>query len=1286
MSNFLNYHFQEMISDSPDFMIFRGTDREKNQKVILKFFKEEPPSASLFVQKRYGMELASRLANFIPDNIEANLGIVSDGEKIALVLEDSGGIPLDQILAKFPQDLTSCLELFIKLVKTIARIHKQGIFLKNIHPSHLLWHPEKKLFKVIGFDHACSLPSEDFELNGSDVEGALTYLSPEQTLRMNTHVDYRADYYALGVILYEMLTREPPLSGSHKMEFIYALMSKQPRPPHEIDHTIPPTLSAIVLKLLQKCPEQRYQSLSGLLLDLENIQGQWEQHHRIEHFEVGLKDLPAHLCLSQRIYERDHQIKALADSFNRASQGRTKLTFVTGQPGIGKSILIREILKPITAQKGYFINGKCDKYKKNIPYDPLINAFTTLILQIKKEPLDDQARWKAVIKEAVGINGQILVDAIPQLQDILDVQEPVPYLEPAENKNRFRYVFQRLIQAFASDEHPLTLFLQDLQWADAQTLEVLCELVTDYNTRFFFIIGSYHDTEVDPSHILSITIEEIKRGNVAFHSLQLNPFDLLQIQSFLQDTFQVDQGKLQDLAEYCLRKTSGNPFYLNELLHSLIEEQLITFDKSAGYCWDIAQIEKNDHLGTLLDLITQRILSLPKPTQDLLHLASCLGDHFELHVLAELSGKTPQQVSAELWMAMEKNLILPCSPSYKYVEYLSNSPITYRFKHDKIRQASYSLISNVKKKVVHYKAGKLLLNMTSPEEIEDRIFDITNQMNLGLDLLENDIEKIQLAYLNFKAAKKAKSLSGFKVAVSFLKTAYDLLPPQSWENSYNLTFDILKSYSTCLYIDRQHEHAELIAAQAVQHARTALEKVEIISRQVNLYCSLGKYEEAINIGTKGLGLLKITIPKNPSFMSFAKETLLNKWHMGRRSIADLSNLHEIKDPASILAIKLLQECGTAAYFLKKPTLNYFLILKQVNILLRDGLHEKAIQAFLSYAISVHHLGQFEAAKDYSELVIKLLDKYPFTPTKGRILAVYALMLHAWYHPFKSLDSFFQKAVQAGLDNGDALAILLGGSYVHFWNPEMPLQEVIQDGRKYLTLIKQSHNENGWYSAKIIYQLKANLCGLTRDQFSLSDEEFEEETALKKMSKSHFYSGIAAYYHCKSIVAYHFGNASLAWEYLQKSAPHIDTIEGSLLSAEHNFYTCLILAKLSPEMDSYTQNHFMKRIQDGLQKQLRWSALCPANFLSQYLTISAEIKVIYKEFDQALELYEEALQKAQKQQLLEFSGLACERAAALLAKTGNLEKSSRYRKQAIEFYQRWGASAKVQMLTQNDRDL
>jgi predicted ATPase len=680
------------------------------------------------------------------------------------------------------------MSIAIQLVQALVSIHTQHIIHKDIKPDNIIINPKTGIVKVTDFSIASRLNKETPQLaNPKQLEGTLAYMSPEQTGRMNRTLDYRSDFYSLGITFYEMLTGELPFQSDDPLELVYCHIAKQATEIEEFNPEVPGAISLIVRKLMAKNAEDRYQTAKGLLADLEACHEQLETIDKITDFIPGRLDVLSQLLIPQKLYGRESQVNSLLKAFERVSQGNRELILVSGYSGIGKSSVVNEVNKPITRAKGFFISGKFDQFQRNIPYASLIQAFSGLMRQLLTENFTQLEKWRSEISAAVGSNGQVIIDVIPEVELIIGKQPPAAQLSAAESQNRFNRVFSEFIRVFTKKEHPLVIFLDDLQWADSATLKLMQLLINDPNSQYLLLIGAYRDNEVSPTHPLIQTIEQITKNNKVVDNIVLRSLSLKDVTALVSDTFNTSIEKVQILADLLHNKTAGNPFFLTQLLIVLYQKKLFKFNFNNGaWDWNLEEIQAIGvtNLG-IVELVASQIENLPKATQEILKLSACVGNQFSLNVLSIVSEKSPVNAASELYHALQAGLILPLTDAYRIPLVFEQEDsihsnfdaknVSYKFLHDRVQQAAYSLIPDAQKQSTHLKIGQLLREQTPPESLVDNILDIVNQLNFGLDLLIERSQKDELAELNLLAGKKAKQAAAYEAASKYLNVGLELL-------------------------------------------------------------------------------------------------------------------------------------------------------------------------------------------------------------------------------------------------------------------------------------------------------------------------------------------------------------------------------------------------------------------------------------------------------------------------------------------------------------------------------
>ena len=870
MNTMAEYQIIQKIYESDNSLVYRAILKPDNQPIVLKILKENYPTPSELTRYQQEYEITRHLH---VDGIIKAYDLQRYENSLVMLLEDFGGESLKLLMSERQLTIKEFFTIALKTAESLAAIHAANIIHKDINPSNIVYNPETRQLKIIDFGISTRLSQESQTIhNLNQLEGTLAYIAPEQTGRMNRGIDYRSDFYSLGATFYELLTHQLPFATNDPIELVHCHLAQQPNPPHALIPSIPLTVSSIVMKLLAKTPEERYQSAWGLKADWETCLEQLQTQGQILSFPLGQQDVSHKFHIPQKLYGREQEVSQLLDTFERVSQGATEMIMVSGYSGIGKSALVDEIHKPIVRQRGYFISGKFDQFKRDIPYAAINQAFQDLIRQLLSESDTALETWKAQILEVLEPNGQIIIDVIPELEKIIGKQPSVEQLGANEAQNRFNLFFQRFVSVFSQQEHPLVIFLDDLQWADLPSLKLIEQLITDFDSKYLLIVGAYRDNEVNPTHTLILTLEAVKKAGATVNELILHPLGLEHINQLISDALICSIEKSAPLAELLTNRTQGNPFFLTQLLKSLYHENLISFDYSGrSWCWNIEQIQSTGITDNVIDLMVGKIEKLNESTQNALKLAACIGNRFNLELLSVVSYKSQSSIAQALQPALQEGLIVPLSYDYKIPllwkqeEISSDSSaissafiprfppaIPYKFLHDRVQQAAYTLIAEEEKKQIHLQVGRLLLKNTRKDESEENLFDIVNQLNQGADLITEQLERDELAQLNLYVGKKAKASAAYEPALKYLETGLELLTKNSWESQYQFTIELYLETLEVLYLNTKFEKVEELSTLILQHTQEILEKVKVYQVNILVYNAKSQEQQAINTALKAL--------------------------------------------------------------------------------------------------------------------------------------------------------------------------------------------------------------------------------------------------------------------------------------------------------------------------------------------------------------------------------------------------------------------------------------------------
>ena len=1297
------YQVIAKIYESDNSLVYRAIRHQDTQPIILKILKEDYPTPSELTRYKQEYEI-TRSLNL--DGVVKAYDLQRYQNSLVMLLEDFGGESLKLLMAQRQFTLEECLAIAIEIAAHLGGIHAANVIHKDINSSNIVYNPQTGQVKIIDFGISTILSRENPAIRNPDrLEGTLAYISPEQTGRMNRSVDYRTDFYSLGVTLYELLTHQLPFEVTDAMKLVHYHLAQQPVPPHLVkgQEACPKAVSDLVMKLMSKTAEERYQSAWGLKADLETCLHQLQTCGQISQFPLARQDIYERFQIPQKLYGREKEVAQLLSTFERVSQGTAEMVLVSGHSGIGKSALVNEIHKPITRQRGYFISGKFDQFKRDIPYASLIQAFQELIRQLLSESEAQLEVWKKKLLAALGSNGQIIIDVIPEVELIIDQQPTIPQLGATESQNRFNLVFQKFIGVFTKKEHPLVIFLDDLQWTDLASLKLIERLMTDPDSQYLLMVGAYRDSEVSATHPLRLTLEEIHKAGTQIGYLTLQPLTLDHVNQLIADTLKCSTEESRPLATLVLDKTDGNPFFLTQLLQSLYTENLLLFNFSAGlWQWDIEEIQTVRITDNVVELMVSKIEKLERRTQEILQLASCIGNQFDLEVLSIVHTKSRLDTAIELLPAIKEGLVLPLSDSYKIpmlwsqqaksednsetsdlMPHFLSSSITYKFLHDRVQQAAYSLISESEKKKIHLQVGQLLLKNTNRDEREENIFNIVNQLNIGAELITNQAERDDLAQLNLTAGKKAKASTAYESALIYLEIALELLASHSWQRQYEMALNIHVELLESLYLNAQFERAEILASIILPKSKTLLDKVRVYELMIQLSFAKLQPKLAIDTALKVLAELGIVICQNPSPKIIELEQKSIQGFLRDKQIEDLFYLPEMSDPYMLAAMRILLSISSATI-----TTNYSLyrlvLLTAVNLCLKYGNSPKeapTVYVYYGFLLCGYPEG-ISSGYSFGQLSLKLLNKYNFPEGKALVIDFYYGFIYHWKKPARSIKlELLEEAIHMGIETGELeIACFNAITYCLFsMFTGHDLVKLSDKYKEYTNLAIRLRQEYCIFYIKICQRMTINLLESTGSRDYLLAEKAQEVELLKDWKENNNQWLLFLFYTAKTICGYFFKDYVQASENAIKGTNYADSSAAYIIAAQYNFYCSLTLLAYYFEADELQQKKFFYQVLSNQKYMQAWAEHCPENFQNKYDLVEAEKARILGENWQAEELYEKAIQGAKKSEFIHEEAIAYERAAEFYLSIGREEIGQFYIKNAHQCYSFWGAKAKVQQL-------
>ncbi|MEG3835876.1 AAA family ATPase [Microcoleus sp. AT8-B1] len=1290
IANLSGYQITEQLYAGTRTLVYRGIRTRDQYPVVIKLLRNEYPTFNEIVQFRNQYTIAKNL-DF--PHIVKPLTLEVYQNSYALVMEDFGGVSLSTYLKTATNNtqpspalrLTEFLQIAIPLTDIIHYLYQNRVIHKDIKPANILIKPDTKEIQLIDFSIASLLPRETPEIQNPNIlEGTLAYLSPEQTGRMNRGIDYRSDFYSLGVTFYELLTGQLPFVSDDPMKLVHCHLAKHSIPSHQINPEVPLILSKIVSKLMAKNAEDRYQSALGIKHDLDNCLFQLQQTAYIEYFELGKRDISDRFTIPEKLYGREKEVDKLLAAFERVSLGATEMMLVAGFSGIGKTAVVNEVHKPIVRQRGYFIKGKYDQFQRNIPFSAFVQAFRNLMSQLLSESDTQLQTWKTQILAAVGDNGQVLIDVIPELERIIGAQLAATELSGSASQNRFNLLMQKFVQVFTSKEHPLVMFLDDLQWADSASLNLLQLLMMD--TGYLLVLGAYRDHEVSPVHPFILTVDEIVKTGATVNTITLQPLSQTDMNLLVADTLNSESSLAQPLTKLVYQKTQGNPFFATQFLKALHDEQLISFNWDIRH-WqcDIAQVKALAITDDVVEFMALQLQKLPPATQEVLKLAACIGSQFDLNTLVIVSEQSAAMTATALWKALQEGLVIPTTKIYKFFTESDSDEIfqasanpTYRFLHDRVQQAAYSLIPDSDKKETHLKIGQLLQQNCSKIEQEEKLFDIVGHLNRGIELIPQPSEREALAKLNLEAGCKARNSTAYTTARVYLQTGIDLLTADCWQSQYELTLKLYVAAAEAAYLNADFDSMEEIAAQVLQAAQTILDKIKIYEIQIAAQTAQSKSLEAIAVARDALWQLGIELPSAPdeALISQALQAVASQLQ-GRR-IEDLANLPMITDAKAQAAMPLL---GTlySPIFLGMPGLLPLLSSKMVSLSLSFGNTPASTVGYGIHGLVLcAFLGEVETGYAFGKLALSLLDRFNVREFKSMILNLFGAFIQHRKEAMRAVMLTTKDSYTAGMETGDFLSAgysMVTYSYMNFFSG-VELSNLESEITSYSAALAQVKQ----YSAQIYVDMVRQTVNNLKEVEILSDcligLAYDETVMIPKHNQDYEFTAIAEVYIYKLLLAYCFGNYKEASNYVSQAQPYLIAVPGCIFIPIFHFYAALTHLALLPTQPEIEQADILASVEIHQTTLHQWAQNAPMNHLHKWYLVEAERQRVLGYKADALEMYDRAISLAKENLFLNEEALANELAAKFYLKWGKEKVAQAYMIEAYYCYARWGAKAKI----------
>ena len=1258
----------EILREGADFTLYRGRQHGNSSPVLAISLSAEQPSPQSLRRLEHEYSLAAELD---PAWAVRPLALNRQEGRTILVLRDPGGEPLDRVLEREQGqalDLTRSLRIAIALAAALGKVHQRGLIHKDIKPANVLVDDACNVW-LTGFGIASQFPHErQSPVPLEIIAGTLAYMAPEQTGRMNRSIDTRSDLYSLGVTLYQMLTGALPFAATDALEWVHCHIAREPTLPQD-RAAVPEPLSAIIMKLLAKNAEERYQTACGLEADLRQCLSAWLSQSHIDPFPLGAHDSSDRLVIPEKLYGRERELDALIATFARVvAHGKPELVLVSGYSGVGKSSVVNELHKVLVPPRGLFASGKFDQYKRDIPYATLAQAFQNLIRQILVKSEAEVSQWRHSLQETLGPNGQLIINLIPELEFIIGKQPSVPDLPTQDARNRFQLVFRRFLGAFARQEHPLALFLDDLQWLDTATLELLEQLITDPDLRYLMVIGAYRDNEVSSSHPLMRTLAAIREAEARVQEIVVAPLGFDDVVQLVADALHCDRDSGHTLAKLVHEKTGGNPFFAIQFLAALAEERLLAFDPvTRAWQWDVNRIHARSYTDNVVDLMVGKLKRLPNMTQDALKRFACLGNVVEFATLTLVHGKLQEEIHTALWEAARAGLILRLEGSYAFL-------------HDRIQEAAYALIPEGERAAGHLHIGRMLLANISADQLGEQMFDVANQFNRGAERLIDRDEKVKVATIDLRAGRKAKASAAYASARKYFSAGMALLDERDWTSQYELTFSLWLERAECELLSGHFENAEQLIGELLQRAASKVDQAAVYRLKVQLHLMKSENQQAVATALTCLRQLGIDLPAHPSWEQVQAEYDSVSETLNGRPIESLIDLPLMTDPEVQAAMQVLSAFTPAAYF-SDFRLYCLQACRMVNVSMQNGTSSPSAHAYGYWGAMlgpVFH--RYRDGHRFAKLACGLVEKHGFIASQAK---VYVSMgsVAVWTQPIATAIDFTGRAFRAAIETGDLMfaCYSMFQSVTDLLLRNDPLDVVWRESEMALNFTREAKYGDAADMIGSQQRFIANMQGRTATFSTFSDAHFDEATFEARLTGARMSLMICSYWILKLKARFLSGDYAEALAAADKAKLLLSAIAGQIQVLDYFYYTALTVSALY-ENGSAEEQTAWREILAADREQLReWAENYPPTFADKHALVSAEIARIEGRALEAMDLYEQAILSAREHGFVQNEAVAHEVAGRFYLARGLETVGYAYLRNARNCYDRWEAHGKVKQL-------
>jgi PAS domain S-box-containing protein len=1281
----LGYRIIENIEQKGTLNILRSMKKADRKQVILKVAsgKYTTSKGRAFLRHEYNL-----LMDMVVPGVIQPLSLEDHHDQMVAVYEDPGGSPLRKMIKSGFHlagglSLGDFLYVALSMTANVQQIHGKHIIHKNLNPDNFFLNPESLKSHLTGFYIASKLPREESQPLTEALEDSLPYTSPEQTGRMNRTVDLRSDLYSLGATLYELATGGPPFSVTDPVELVHFILAKRPLPPYETNPGLPLVISNMIIKLMAKEVEQRYQSASGLTADLEECLSRLAATGWIDDFTIGRLDFPHQLKIPEKLYGRNRELNLLSKSFEKACKGRKELILLSGDAGIGKTSVVNEIYSLTPHKMGFLLYGKFNRVTRNIPYSALVDAFRALVRQLLRDSPENLMLWKEKLSTALGTNGQIIIDVIPEMELIIGSQTSIEELEPIEAQNRFTYTFIRFIRIFGQAEHPLVVFLDDLQWADSATFKLIRAIMADEEAKYLLLIGAYRQNEVAQFHPLNDTLEALQSEGTCIEKIVLGPLDLIDIAQLIADTLKLKKSQVSFLTRTVLEKTNGNPFFITCFLNTIFQEDLLKFESDKRrWKWDLKKIKELSVTENVVDLLIRTVNRLPAATLNAIKVGACIGNRFDLITLNTIMEKGVNRLLQDLLPAVENGLLIS-SFDYHIIDEEKDAYeiATFKFLHDRIQQAVFEMIDHDWRKEIHLQLGRNKIRYTDPKKLEDEIFEIVRHLNISAELIQNQDERCQVAEFNLIASRQAKQSAAFEHAFQYAKAGLALLRHDAWKTHYDLTLSLYTEALQTAYLNVDLDEIEILFGHVIKNSRNFLDQVSAYKSRIQAYLAQNRLMEAINTGFEILKLLGIDFPEHPDMKDIQAAYEESRSLLKKKTIEDLVQMPKMTDPIKKATLKLLSDICVPIYF-SRPSFLPLMIFKAVALSVFHGNLPESSFIYSVYGLILSGLyADIDTGYQFGKLGMKLAEKKDYKEFRCKNIEIFNVHIrHNKEHIRETLDPLLA-GYQIGMETGDFqfanFCVFNRCSHAYLLGQDLAFVE--KEMNRFSQAINQNRQVTVLHFHSIFQQAVLNLRGTKGDPHILVGDVYDERIMLARHQQAKDRHALNYFYLNKMILGYLFEEYELALAYSQQAESYLDGAIAMFVVPVFHFYDSLIQLASYTNSSEGEKEKILRKVTRNQEKMKTWSNHAPMNHLHKYLLVEAErLRILGRDME-AFDHYDLAITNANKSGYSNEEALSFELTARFWQSKGKDNLAGLYMHNAWCGYTQWGALLKVRHL-------